>query len=417
MLYFLPLLLISYYSHAAIIITEDLIPDFLDKSPGIQSFQDRLVSAEKLKGSLRRSFLPEVKLTYGREKFTTGPFHGVNQAYGGIEAEVNIFDSGRDVLENKARANKARLSKIDLDIARAKIISEAKITLANLAYLKELLTIIDNAIALNTNNISGARKRINAGLATNTDLMDFNQQKLSLIQEFESIKFEEGVALRMLAVLLGINPNAELKVIYENSHPDHGQESEGPISVHKSRLIEKANLLSSIAELEMKSAKRWWAPHLDVYSYALRFTQKEREFDDPGERNDVTFGFRFTIPIFDGGESIQEAAARRSLARAAEAQLRQRSLEVERDTLDAMKKLELAHTLIHTAEASVELMNDYRLAIIKEYSKGVKNSPDVLQATQRWIEAKIKYAEVKKNYQIARAEALYLKTLSGEHAK
>lgn len=403
----------SSWSYAEIIVSEKTIIERLDEAPSLLSLKERLASAEKLQGSLRRSFLPRVRLSYGREKFSTGPFHGKNQAYGGIEAEVNIFNSGRDALENKVRNKEAELAELNLSITKARVISQARIALAEFVYLSELLNIVEEAIFLNAKNISGARKRINAGLATSTDLIDFKQQKVILLQELETIKYEQGAVSRLLATLLGIDPREKIKANSSNQHPDHHHETEPRFSSDNSQIIQKANIFSEIAELQRDTAQRWWSPELVVYSYALRFTQKEREYPLPGQRNDVTFGFKFTFPIFDRGEGIQEAASRAALARAAEYELRQKSLEVEKDTLDAMRKLDLAHTLIHGAEESVELMTDYRLAIINEYAKGVKNSPDVLQATQRWIEAKNKFAEVKKNYQIAKAEALYLQSLTG----
>lgn len=412
MIYLLPLFLLCLTVNAAVVVKPDNISQYLEKSPDLQSIKHRLRAAEKLKGSLTRSFLPQLRLTYGRERFTTGPYHGLNQSFGGIEAEVNLFNSGRDAAENNIREKKAELAEIDYEILKAKITSEALIAMANFSYLKEVESILENAVTINSQNINGARKRINAGLTTTTDLIDFNQQKLSLIQEFETIKYEEGVVGRMLAVLLGIRPDEKIDVAHSNSHPEHENDPDPEISSVNSKLLKKANLLADVSRLESKVARRWWAPELDIYSYALRFTQKEREYDDPDDRNDFTVGFRFTIPLFDGGESIREASARTFLAEAAQKHLKQRSLEVEKQSIDAMKKLKLAHTLIHTAEESVQLMTDYRQAVIREYAKGVKNSPDVLQATQRWIEAKIKFAEVKKNYQIAKAEAWYLKHLS-----
>lgn len=399
--------------NAAIKVDEKMINDVIKNNPDYQSIKQRLVAAESLKGTLVRSFLPKVTASYGREKFTTGPHHGVNQPYGGLEARMNIFNSGKDSIENDIRNKEAALAKVDASLAHSLLISEFRKTISHFAYLEEIQGILREAIVLNDVNLKGADKRIKAGLATRTDLLDFQQQKIHLNQEIETIEYEQEVVTRLIATLLGEDPEVKVEVSFVNIHPDHHKD-EVTLKKGNSLILEKASLQSEIAKLDKKRAERWWAPELELYSYALRFTEKEREYGDSGMRNDFTFGFKFTLPIFDGGEGLRESRAKQYLADAQVSMAKSKQLEIDRETLNAVNKLKLAHTLIHGAEDNVSIMSDYRQGILSEYSKGVKNSPDVLQANQRWIEAKTKFAEVKKNYQFAHADALYFKSLTSK---
>lgn len=405
-------LFLSLPSFGAITVDQAYLEKQLDLAPSVLILQERIKEAQKLGGALKRSFFPKVKLIYGQERFTTGPFHRVNQPFGGIEAEVNIFNFGRDSLENERRLKEVHLAKINSKITKAEILAKGREALAQYAYLFEIRSILEEAMEMNERNILGAKKRIHAGLSTGTDLIDFKHQKIALDQEYETLKFEMVLVERILAVILGHSSDLDITVKFQNEHPEHGPVFNAPGELSNSALIKKAELNLEIAGLNKTAASRWWGPKLDLYGYALRFTQKEREYPETGQRNDVTFGFKFTLPLFDGGEGFAEAAASSARVRTLEYEFKQRTLEVENETGNAMRKLDLAHKLIHGAEDSVKLMSDYRKGIMNEYTKGVKNSPDVLQANQRWIEAKTKFAEVKRNYQFAKSEALYLMSLS-----
>lgn len=411
---FLIIFFLSTLAFSKVIVNEGNLEAMLRESPELREYQMRFESAQKLQGHLLRSFLPSVGFVYGQERFKTGPYDGVTQPYGGVEAKVSLFNSGRDELEGKIRNLKARRSMVETKITRARILAELRKTLTHFAYLSEVEEILREAMKLTDASSKDARKRINAGLATKTDILDFKQQSIQITQELQKLEFEKGVAKRMIATLLGYPPTEELEVDFKNSHPEHGQEEKLTTPSEKNLLVRKAKLLTEVAQVESSKARRWWAPEVELYGYALRFTQKEREYDDPSDRNDLTVGVKLTLPIFDGGDGIAESRAQALLAKAQGQELRAQKLEVERDTLDAMKRLDLAHGLIHGAEENVEVMESYREGIKSEYGKGVKNSPDVLQATQRWISAREKFAEVKKNYQFAKADALYLMNLAGE---
>ena len=69
------------------------------------------------------------------------------------------------------------------------------------------------------------------------------------------------------------------------------------------------------------------------------------------------------------------------------------------------------HDLIHSVEERVALAGHYLSNTLNEYDRGVKNSPDVLSASQRLISFRRRLTELRRNYQIAKVDVL---SLSGE---
>lgn len=395
-------------AQASVVVTEQSVSTLYKENPEARSLRDRLEATEKLRNSLTRSFLPKVELSYGRERYTTGPYDHVNQPFGGVEASLNVFNSGKDYLENEKRNLNTKVSEIDSVVLEAQIMAEIRKSMAQFAYLNEIETILKEALTNNEKHYKYAKDRINAGLATATDTLDFQQQAISLKQRLFQLNFEKGVVTRMIATLLGVDPSTEISVNFQNSHPEHGDSVLKDLKVENSLAVKQSIFLAEVAKIEMKQAYRWWAPSVDIYGFAVRALQKDREYPTPGQRNDAGVGFRIVLPLFDGGESYRVAQSKAAIERSQKSQADAKKLSMQREVQDTMKKLDLTHELVHAAEDNVSVITKYRQGIMSEYNRGVKNSPDVLQASNRWIEANIQYSEIKRNYQVARADALYI---------
>lgn len=408
---FIFLLLSSSAAISGVRVTEQDIANASLSNPEVHNLRERLQAAEALKGVLARSFLPKVDLSYGKERYSVGPYNHVVQPFGGIEARINVFNSGKDSLLNDKRNLEANVSSIDAKVARAQITAQLRKALAQWAYFDEVGKVLSEALEINRNNSLSARQRISAGLATSTDTLDFKQQGIMLKQDLASLEFEKGMVKRLILTLVGADVHQELEIVFENAHPSEGEGKTLQSQNQRSLLVKKASIEADIAKLEVKTAERWWTPSVDVYGYALRMLQKDREYPHPGQRNDVALGFRITLPLFDGGEGYRNANSKAAVSKAQLSLARAKELEVQKSVLDAVKRLELTHELIHGAEENVDVMTRYRSGVSHEYKRGVKNSPDMLQASQRWIVAKSNFAEIKRNYQFAKADAMFLQEL------
>lgn len=395
-------------AQASVLLSEQNIQTLYKSNPEAKSLRERLEASERLRGSLTRSFLPKVELSYGHERYSVGPYNQVNQPFGGIQASVNVFNSGKDSLESDKRNLNAKISEIDSVVMEAQIMAQIRKAMSEYAYLSEVEKILQDALTGNESHVKAARQRVQAGLAAATDTLDFQQQAISLRQQLTQIGYEKGVVNRTIATLLGTDPTSEVEVSFVNPHPEHGDAIIKDIKVENSMAVKQSMFLAEVAKIEMKEAYRWWAPSVDIYGFAVRALQKDREYPSPGQRNDAGIGFRIVLPIFDGGESYRVAQSKAAIERSQKSQAEARKLAIQREMQDTIKKLDLTHELIHGAEENVSVMTKYRQGIMSEYNRGVKNSPDVLQASNRWIQASLQYSEIKRNYQSARAEALYL---------
>lgn len=289
--------MLSSAAFGAVKVTEQDLANVSFSNPEVQNLRARLQAAEELKGVLTRSFLPRLELSYGKERYSVGPYDHVVQPFGGIEAKINVFNSGKDSLVNDKRNLEASVASIDAKVVKAQVVAQLRKALAQWAYFEEVGKVLDEALQINQKNAQSAQQRISAGLATSTDTLDFKQQAIMLKQEMASLEFEKGVVKRLILTLMGVDVSQELTINFENPHPEEGEGKALQSEKQQSLLVKKALFEADIAKIEVKAAERWWTPSLDVYGYALRMLQKDREYPHPDQRNDVAIGFRITLPI------------------------------------------------------------------------------------------------------------------------
>lgn len=376
------------------------------------SLQER-DSQKALTGYLKRSFLPALKVSAGTAN-TAESLNKKTQNYNFLEADIdlNIFKGGRDRLEENARLSSLRVSNVRSEQVKYDNLTRARELYWDLVYQKEVTRILNAAISLIFDNQKAAQKRISGGIATSTDRIDFEQSELQYKQDLQKSEIlYENIERELVALLnlpLGTVLNTEVLIPHSHDHSKN-EFANTEFNSEFHRDFQFYSETSQLFNFEKTKLSRWWTPDLDLYAGMTRRTNDlnhENAFTVVQE-NGFIGGIRLTFE-FDGFNNKSISTSKYYQAMANDYYKKQRKLELDARYSNAMKLFTLNHNLVHSSEENIKKSEYYLKNTRDEYLRGIKNSPDVLQASQRLITAQVRYAEIKKDYQLAKVEILGL---------
>ncbi len=385
---------------------DDLPKIVSERNQHVNAARFILKSSEALTGHLARSTLPTLEAHVGAESFRTGPYPATSEPYSGAEIRWNLFRGGRDVLEEQAREAQVLGSQASFERVKLEELSKARRAFWELVYQREVAAFLSEALQQNEANLAAAKKRVNAGLATDTDRIEFEIHQIQLEQDLAKMRLGSENSQRTLSILLGRSEDTTIntEVQIPHHHDDELLNVKFDASAHREVRTTQAD--SEVAQNQKRQANRWWTPQLDLYaSYSLS-TLREREYLDQADRVEPVAGVRLSFNLFDGLQARTQGTALGLQAEGLENQAAQTARELAAQFEGARQELALTHDLIHAAEMSVKLVTTYLKRTQSEYARGVKDSPDVFSATQKYIELKRRYSELRRDYQLARSDLL-----------
>lgn len=398
--------LISLESFAQVEIRSDNIKSLLEKQgPRIEIQKLELQAAENRSGSLARSFLPSLELQGASESFRVGEQARRSQPVYGAEVKMNLFNGFKDQREEQYRR---------LDIERRqhqgkRIISEdldqARSTYWQIVFLREKQDLIKSSLLDNAQNLKSALRRLKSGVATDSDRVEFEMKDVELRREQAENQVELLRLSRSLALQLGVD--AKEMVISEKLSHEH--EFEGRLK-HRSQdhdfLYKEYEVLAEQVQVRSRSHRDSWLPRVEAFASYQQYNEREKEFPDAQDRTESILGLRVKLNLETSFESQREARAQLKEAQAAELHARLKRQEVEDHLQGEMAELRLLHDQVHEAEQNIDRAQRYYKLTLSEYGRGVKNSPDVLGASNKVFEMRHKRLEIVRNFQLSKAHVL-----------
>lgn len=377
-----------------------------EKNAKVQASTKNAQASSEREGSLTRSFLPSLEVFAGQEQFKSGRNASKSEPAYGAELKVNLFNGGRDHLENEVRKLATDKKEYEVDRVLSEELEKARDDYWQVLYLRDKIEILKVTAEANRQNLTSAERRIKSGVATESDRVEFEMKDVELKQDGQRAQIELQSRIRGLGILIGAT-KLDVNTFVEKLDHEHDYEVN---LKHDARdhdfLVKESQIQAEQNRLLAKKDKREWWPKLDAYAGYQQYNQRDKDFADAQDRTETVVGVRMSLSLSAGLEKSREGAALDKEAEASEAIAGFQKKEIEAHLDSEMAELRLLHNQVHEAEENIRRAEKYYRITQSEYARGVKNSPDVLGASEKLFEARHRRLEIIRDFQLAKSHVL-----------
>lgn len=377
-----------------------------EKNAKVQASMRNKEAAEQKEGYLGRSFLPSLDLHASQEQFKSGSTDTKSQPAYGAELRVNLYNGGRDHLEDKVRKLTSQKRGFESDRVLSEELEEARNSYWQILYLRDKQVALKSSLESNRQNLTSADRRIRSGVATESDRVEFEMKDVELRQDLEKTQIEMQNRIRRLGLIIG-KEKMDVNSFVEKLDHEHDYESQ---LKHEAKdhefLVKEHEITAEQNRLLAKKEKRAWWPKLEAFAGYNQYNERDKDFTAASDRTESVVGLRVSLSMAAGLESHREGKSLGKEAEAAEALAQFQKKEVEAHLESEMDELQLLHNQVHEVEENIRRAEKYYRLTQSEYGRGVKNSPDVLGASEKLFETRHKRLEIIRDFQLAKSHVL-----------
>lgn len=377
-----------------------LIQEALANNPEIKSAESGLQAATSRYKSTLGVFSPEVSIEGG--PLTTrfdSESHSGTAAYG--KAEWNLYRGGKDAAERAKQGVEQRLAQSRLSQAKAKIAREVARAYYEMAFLLESISIKEKALALNQEQTKLAVVKKSAGFTSEADVIEFDLREATIQSDIKELRYELEGKSKELSVLLGRSDSTSRELAVKGHLQRSAQKP------NKNMLVQKLSdlnpeIVEAKASLESSKEARAVArsgllPKLDLHAKYGKLANEERVFS---ESNSYSVGVTLNIPLFSGFSSINDVSAATAEVAKADFQVTKHVLSAKAEAETLFSRLETILERSDLEEKTLSRSEQYYKITLGEYRRGIKNSPDMVGASERLLNSNIRNLEFRRDYQI-----------------
>lgn len=319
------------------------------------------------------------------------------------KADWNLYRGGRDQDAIDKSRIKRDLDRRKYEAVKSRVVREVSRVYYELLFLIEGTHLKEKALEMNQEQMKLAKLKKSSGFTSNADVIEFELREATLNSDLKLFSQVISEKSRELSVLLGRRdssiPNLVKGHLKRDMSPSLSRES--ILSRLKDNNIEIAE---AQAELQMSRkdvsvAKSGFLPAVDLEAKYGRIANEERVFSD---NNNYSVMLKVSVPLFSGLETINQTRATSAIIAAKDAATSRKSLSAYADTENLMSQLSTLTDRLNLEEKNLSKSEEYYKITLGEYKRGVKNSPDMVGASERLLEARIRNLEYRKDYYLTK---------------
>lgn len=387
-----------------------LIKEAEQNSLEIKQTEENLNALSSRLNSQYGHFLPKFSVEGGPQTTKFDDEKSNSTAFYG-KAEWNLYNGGADKSLIESSKSEIKIYEKRLHSLKNRVKKEVSKIYFELQFILESISLKKQALDLNSQQMKIAKAKNSSGFTTSSDVIEFDLRDSTLQSDLVLLNQQLEQKSRELDVLLSRKSQAATESV-------QGHLVREKFNFNREELLAKIHenndqiLLSKIelqqAETEKQQVKSQFLPKLDLEARYGKLANDETVFSD---KDNYSVALKFKVPLFSGFEDYNSLKSGNAKVTAFQLSIGQKNILLTAQLDTALAEIKALNSRLDLEEKNLERSEKYYKLTLNEYRRGVKNSPDMVGASERLLEARIRNLEYRRDLMLAKAK---IQELTGE---
>lgn len=386
----------------ALVGVDELAKSLYQKNREIAALEKVAESKESLRQSADSGFYPTLNVVGGWGKDDTAELAHVQKGYFGYaEGKLNLFRGFKDQSIQTLKELDVKISRLDVELKKRELRVHLIEVATDMIFLHKVQSILDEEYKTIKNQKLMAAKKIAAGLTGQVDDLEFVLRENEIEIEQKQIDQKHLEAHQRFIKLFGEDiSDADIEKITFSDFENLKQVA-GAFKIEKSTSLLREQLLEERTRLEVREIKADYLPTLDfTYNYG-RITPSETS---SAEFNESKISLQLTVPLFSGLSTYYNSRASTAVVDSVKKIKLQKNTDLQTEFESLKSKAAELSFLYQINEKKLVNSQKYFDLTLTEYKRGIKNSPDLVNATERLFLSKKKKFELLKDLEVTQVK-------------